>query len=60
LRPNPSLHQAALKTTGTPSAGPSGDDVPLTVFIDGPSGFTYVWNRDDGWKCIGRFVDDSL
>jgi hypothetical protein len=34
--------------------------VPLTVFIDGPSGFTYVWHRDDGWKCVGMLVDDAL
>jgi hypothetical protein len=30
------------------------------VFIDGPSGFTYVWNRDGGWKFIGKLVDDTL
>lgn len=53
------LKKAALQTTATPAPG-SGDDFPLTVFIDGPSGFTYVWNRDDGWKCVGRLVDDAL
>ena len=54
------LKKAALQTTATPASGGSGDDVPLTVFIDGPSGFTYVWNRDDGWTCVGRLVDDAL
>ena len=54
------LQKTALPTTVTPSAGTSGDDAPLTVFIDGPSGFTYVWNRDDGWTCVGRLVDDAL
>lgn len=34
-------------------------DEPLTVFIDGPSGFTYVWNRDDGWKFVGKIADRS-
>lgn len=29
---------------------------PLTVFIDGPTGFTYVWIRDVGWKFIGRIA----
>ena len=53
------LKKAALQTTATPASGGSGDDVPLTVFIDGPSGFTYVWNRDDGWTCVGRLVDDA-
>jgi hypothetical protein len=54
------LKKAALQTSATTASGGSGGDVPLTVFIDGPSGFTYVWNRDDGWKCVGRLVDDSL
>ena len=55
-----SLQKAALQTTAAPSAGTSGDDVPLTMFIDGPSGFTYVWNRNEGWKYVGRLVDDTL
>lgn len=29
---------------------------PLTVFIDGPTGFTYVWLRDAGWKFVGRIA----
>jgi hypothetical protein len=33
------------------------DGEPLTVFIDGPSGFTYVWNRDEGWKFVGKIAD---
>jgi hypothetical protein len=31
-------------------------DGPLTVFIDGPSGFTYVWYRDEGWKFVGKIA----
>lgn len=27
---------------------------PMTVFIDGPTGFTYVWSRDAGWKFVGQ------
>ncbi|KXU83100.1 hypothetical protein CI15_28730 [Paraburkholderia monticola] len=30
---------------------------PLTVFIDGPTGYTYVWIRDQGWKFVGRITD---
>ena len=26
----------------------------LAVFVDGPSGFAYAWNSDQGWKFIGR------
>ena len=33
------------------------DDEPLSVFIDGPSGFTFVWNRDGGWKFVGKVTD---
>jgi hypothetical protein len=33
------------------------NDEPLTVFIDGPSGFTYVWYRDTGWKFVGKIAD---
>jgi hypothetical protein len=32
-------------------------DEPLTVFIDGASGFTYVYNQDGGWKFVGKLVD---
>ncbi|MGF6976533.1 hypothetical protein QFZ94_004983 [Paraburkholderia sp. JPY465] len=32
-------------------------DRPMTVFIDGPSGFTYVWVADQGWKFVGRLSD---
>ena len=46
----------------TPTAMPRSDegsaaDEPLSVFIDGPSGFTYVWMRDTGWKFVGRVAD---
>jgi len=33
------------------------ENEPLTVFIDGPSGFMYAWNRDDGWKFVGKIAD---
>ena len=45
--------------TPAPVAKMVPDDEPLTVFIDGPSGFTYVWNRDDGWKFVGKIADRS-
>jgi hypothetical protein len=32
-------------------------DEALTVFIDGPTGFTYVWSRDGGWKFVGTLSD---
>ncbi len=53
------FHQIAFGSKTLPRAAnaaiPSGE--PLTVFIDGPSGFTYVWNRDEGWKFVGKVAD---
>lgn len=40
-----------------PPKGASGAERPMTVFIDGPTGFTYVWMRDQGWKFVGRLAD---
>jgi len=34
-------------------------DEPLTVFIEGPSGFTFVWYRESGWKFVGKVSDKS-
>ena len=39
--------------------GPAPDGDPLTVFIDGPSGFAFVWDREGGWKFIGKIADKS-
>ncbi|MGF6289644.1 hypothetical protein [Paraburkholderia youngii] len=30
---------------------------PESIFIDGPTGFTYVWTAGLGWKFVGRVVD---
>jgi hypothetical protein len=57
-------HDASLKPTEgriTPAAVPQlKEDAianrPLTVFIDGPTGYTYVWIRDRGWKFIGHIT----
>jgi hypothetical protein len=48
---------AFWSTTPAPAAKhavPS--DEALTVFIDGPSGFTYVWTQDGGWKFVGTLT----
>ena len=45
----------------SPASAAAKDVVPSdeahTVFIDGPSGFTYVWTRDGGWKFVGTLTD---
>ena len=48
-----------VKTAFSPTTPQSEDapvpaEEPLTVFIDGPTGFTYVWIRDEGWKFAGH------
>ncbi|MEM5390004.1 hypothetical protein VSR68_41795 [Paraburkholderia phymatum] len=30
---------------------------PMTVFIDGPTGFTYLWSRERGWTFVGRLTE---
>jgi hypothetical protein len=50
--------EVRLTPVATQSEEP-GTKQPLTVFIDGPSGFTYVWVRDEGWKFVGRVVERS-
>jgi len=32
---------------------------PLTVFVDGPTGFTYIYLFDQGWKFVGRIADEQ-
>ena len=46
-------------TPVTTRPGEPGAKQPLTVFIDGPSGFTYIWVRDEGWKFVGRIAERS-
>lgn len=36
---------------------PDLEDAPLAVFIDGPSGNTFVWIRDHGWRFVGQVAD---
>jgi hypothetical protein len=27
---------------------------PLTVFVDGPTGYTFIYVLDEGWKFVGQ------
>lgn len=50
--------QAALAAVEAPPfAGQQALERPLTVFVDGPSGFTFIYVLDDGWKFVGRIVE---
>jgi hypothetical protein len=35
---------------------PPGAD-PMAVFIDGPTGYTFAWNADTGWKFVGHITE---
>lgn len=43
----------------TAQAQPEEAKEPMTVFIDGPTGYTYVWVLDKGWKFVGRVAEQS-
>ncbi len=44
-------------TTALSTDAPVPVEEPLTVFIDGPTGYTYAWIHDQGWKFVGRLTD---
>lgn len=48
---------AAATLPDSDARSPEPADEPLTVFIDGPSGYTYVWMADSGWQFIGHIAD---
>lgn len=45
------------QASAEPQKEASASERPMTVFIDGPTGFTDVWMRDQGWKYVGRLAD---
>jgi len=56
---NSLFHKIAFwSVTSAPAARDDAqNDETMTVFIDGPTGFTYVWTRDGGWKFVGTLSD---
>lgn len=56
--PNESLlgfMKAAFHSAGAPEAAVAAVmEDPTTVFIDGPTGYTFAWTPADGWKFVGR------
>ena len=49
------LHKVAFRTPPA-AAGATPAPEPLTVFIDGPSGYTFVWTREGAWKFVGKIA----
>ncbi|MGF6754434.1 hypothetical protein [Paraburkholderia sp. GAS334] len=54
----PRANQARVTPVGSPRHEENrGISEPMTVFIDGPTGYTYLWIQDQGWKFAGRITD---
>ena len=34
-------------------------DDPLAVFVDGPTGYTFAYTQDAGWKFVGHVTNDN-
>jgi len=32
---------------------------PMAVFVEGPTGFTFAWTSDGGWKHVGHLIDEK-
>lgn len=49
--------------SANPQPGPTGalkpppSETPQSVFVDGPSGYVFVYVLDEGWKFVGRVAD---
>jgi hypothetical protein len=54
---SPQVADAAYSAASRPGASDKTDiERPMTVFIDGPSGYTYFWIPDKGWKFVGQLT----
>jgi hypothetical protein len=45
------LYDAVNVSSDTAPAGP---EEPMTIFIDGPTGYTFAWTPAAGWKFVGH------
>lgn len=50
--------EADMTAASPASADASSDEQPLSVVVDGPTGFVYVWSHESaGWKFVGQLSD---
>ncbi|MDM0112735.1 hypothetical protein QTI66_11295 [Variovorax sp. J22R133] len=49
--------RTGLKPPPIPAEVQAPVERPLTVFIDGPTGFTYIYGSDEGWKFVGQIAN---
>jgi hypothetical protein len=50
---------AAAGTSGMVVEGRPGLEQPSTVFVDGPTGYTFIHVPEEGWKFVGRVAETS-
>lgn len=50
------LRKVTLRAPPPAAASTAPSVEPLTVFIDGPSGYTFVWTREGAWKFVGKIA----
>jgi hypothetical protein len=50
---NLSFSPVAESRADTPS------EEPLAVFVDGPTGYTFAYVQDAGWKFVGKVTNDN-
>jgi len=49
--------KVALPVPPEPPADRPALERPLTVFLDGPTGFTFIYLQDEGWKFVGQIAN---
>jgi hypothetical protein len=57
-----SHHESGPKLSFSPvaeSRAATPNDDPLSVFVDGPTGYTFAYTQDAGWKFVGRVTNDN-
>ena len=51
------VEKASRQSEELPRAAVPVGDV-MTVFIDGPTGYTYTWSSEKGWTFVGHLKDE--
>jgi hypothetical protein len=54
----PTLGKLSLSPVAESRADTPYED-PLAVFVDGPTGYTFAYVQDTGWKFIGQVTNDN-
>jgi hypothetical protein len=49
-----SMDSAVLVRSPQSLTSATSTEYPPAVFIDGPTGYAFIWTHDSGWKFVGR------